>query len=245
MKDFIKLVLTAIVFWVLFFSAYSVYRTYAHYSPITICHKTESETNQYVQIIVNHNATGGHFDNEGTPLFGHEVDLLFQGEVSCPEPSATPTTSPVPTPTSTPVATSTPVPTSTPSSSPSATPTSTPSPEATKAPETADNGQRATTLPPYNPPVCSVALPKRPSFSFERLSPTLVGINWNEDNENTTHWSINYGYTYDSLIYGIPYLPLEARSIDIGSLEPNRHIWVQLGRWNSDSCLVLSPIIDP
>lgn len=53
---------------------------------VTICHATSSETNPYVRIVVDEHATAGHFDNNGTPESGHEDDLLFQGEVDCPQP---------------------------------------------------------------------------------------------------------------------------------------------------------------
>jgi hypothetical protein len=83
---------------------------------ITICHATSSSSNSYNRIVVSANATNGHFDNNGTPLSGHEDDLFFQGEVDCPSASATPTEAATPTPSGTST------PTSTPSSSPTATP---------------------------------------------------------------------------------------------------------------------------
>lgn len=52
---------------------------------ITICHATESETNPYVRIVVDENATNGHFDENGTPLAGHEEDFLFDGIHDCPK----------------------------------------------------------------------------------------------------------------------------------------------------------------
>lgn len=52
---------------------------------ITICHATGSEQNPYVEIHTSPNSTNGHFDNEGTPNEGHEDDLLFEGDVDCPE----------------------------------------------------------------------------------------------------------------------------------------------------------------
>ena len=53
---------------------------------VTICHATESEENPWTKIVVSENAIGGHFENQGTPLNGHEDDLLFSGDVDCPEP---------------------------------------------------------------------------------------------------------------------------------------------------------------
>lgn len=71
-------------------------------SKVTICHATSSTTNPYTQIVVSENAIGGHFENPGTPKAGHELDLLFQGEVACPggtNPTNTPTNTPTATPT--------------------------------------------------------------------------------------------------------------------------------------------------
>ena len=57
---------------------------------VTICHATSSESNPWVRIVTNENATSGHFDENGTPNAGHEEDLLFQGEVECPTPPVVP-----------------------------------------------------------------------------------------------------------------------------------------------------------
>lgn len=52
---------------------------------VTICHATMSETNPYVRIVVDEHAINGHFENNGTPLAGHEDDILLEGEVDCPD----------------------------------------------------------------------------------------------------------------------------------------------------------------
>jgi hypothetical protein len=67
---------------------------------VTICHATGSEKNPYVRTVVDEHATKGHFDNQGTPLAGHEDDILLQGDVECttpevPEEPETPTVPPV------------------------------------------------------------------------------------------------------------------------------------------------------
>lgn len=51
---------------------------------VTICHATSSDTNPWVRIVVDSHATAGHFDNNGTPLAGHEDDVLLVGDVDCP-----------------------------------------------------------------------------------------------------------------------------------------------------------------
>lgn len=94
---------------------------------VTICHATESETNPYVRIVVDRHAIGGHFDNQGNPLVGHEQDLLLEGEVDCPGGESQPT--PTPTVTDDPEATPT----------PTVEPTETPAPTATPTPSTNDD----------------------------------------------------------------------------------------------------------
>ncbi len=52
---------------------------------ITICHATSSETNPYNTLHVSENATAGHFDENGTQLAGHELDLLINDPTAeCP-----------------------------------------------------------------------------------------------------------------------------------------------------------------
>lgn len=52
----------------------------------TICHATSSEVNPWVRLVVNPNAFNGHFEENGTPLAGHEEDILLEGDVECPLP---------------------------------------------------------------------------------------------------------------------------------------------------------------
>jgi uncharacterized repeat protein (TIGR01451 family) len=53
---------------------------------VTICHATSSETNPYNTLHVSENSTSGHFDENGTQLAGHELDLLInQPDAECPE----------------------------------------------------------------------------------------------------------------------------------------------------------------
>lgn len=57
---------------------------------VTICHATSSEGNPWVRIVVAEQAQGGHFENNGTPLAGHEDDVLLEGDVACPGETVTP-----------------------------------------------------------------------------------------------------------------------------------------------------------
>src|SRR3990167_5429871 len=44
---------------------------------VVICHATGSESNPYVKIVVSSNALSGHFNNNGSPVNGHEDDILM------------------------------------------------------------------------------------------------------------------------------------------------------------------------
>lgn len=90
---------------------------------ITICHATSSETNPYVEITIacqalyGANGNAGHFDENGSPLNGHEDDFIPHEGESC-SPVASPTPTPTPTPSPTPNPSATPQPSATPSSTP-------------------------------------------------------------------------------------------------------------------------------
>lgn len=109
---------------------------------ITICHATSSAVNPYVTIHVDEHAENGHLDEHGTPLAGHEEDLVFAGVVACPGEqyiSPTPTRvlcSPTPSVEVTLTPTCSPLPTLTLTPSPTLTvsPTPTVQPTATNAP---------------------------------------------------------------------------------------------------------------
>ena len=51
---------------------------------VWLCHATSSETNPNTLNHVSRNALNGHFDENGTPLAGHEDDLLFEGDKDHP-----------------------------------------------------------------------------------------------------------------------------------------------------------------
>lgn len=115
---------------------------------VTICHATSSASNPYVQIIVDQHAIAGHFDNNGTPISGHEDDLLFQGQVACPAVAVTPSPSPSVAPSATPTGSSTPVATPSVISSPVSTPSpTTTQPGITQLPKAGANGLPIVAIP--------------------------------------------------------------------------------------------------
>ena len=98
--------------------------------------------------------------------------------------------------------------------------------------------------PEYKPTECTKGLPAKTSFTYERKDPTTVVIRWNSDGTNITHWGVSYGKTKDSLVYGIPTIAGEARSVEIGGLWDGV-IWIQLHGYNSGDCRVDSEVLDP
>lgn len=104
---------------------------------VTICHATSSETNPYNKLTISCNAVygangnAGHFDENGTPLAGHEEDVFADEHGLCPGESVevTPTPSPEPFPSESPTPEESPAPSPTiianlPSPTPSSSPTS-------------------------------------------------------------------------------------------------------------------------
>lgn len=195
--------------------------------------------------------------------------LLMLGVVSLVAPKAEATTicqifpwlpqcNPNPTPSPSPSPTLSPSPSPTPSVEPSPTPSEEPRVSPTPSPEvcvgTGANGQPCGWSPSYNPPeykpaVCTVSLPSKPSFTYQRdqIDPTIVHVWWpQEDDTNTTGWSLSWGYDKDNLPYGSGNkLPKEARSFDIGNLPPTSIVWIELARWNGNECVVYSDRLDP
>lgn len=95
------------------------------------------------------------------------------------------------------------------------------------------------------PPVCSKTLPNKPSFTFVPVYPNGLTMNWFENDENTTNWAISYGYSQENLDMGVPFLPIGARSYTIQGVDLNRHVWMQLHRFNTGECRVSSDVVDP
>jgi hypothetical protein len=56
---------------------------------VTICHAAgRAGTTHYIQITLSANGLNGHFDNNGTPKAGHELDFIVTADRPCPGPVA-------------------------------------------------------------------------------------------------------------------------------------------------------------
>jgi hypothetical protein len=77
---------------------------------------------------------------------------------------------------------------------------------------------------------------------FQRLSPTSVAFSfWGVTSDK---YSVNYGYTKDQLVYGIPYLPNTSTSFIIDSLAPSKTVWAIVTSYNGE-CATNSLPLDP
>lgn len=142
-----------------------------------------------------------------------------------------------------------PSPTPSPSPEPSATPD--PSPETQGCVDVTDDGQPCGWSPPvytppeYKPAECSRALPSPVTPQYDAISETEVRLTWEANDENTTHWSLSWGYDKDSLPYGALNIPREAREFTVGELSPSATKWFELSRWNGNECRNIGQRIDP
>ena len=153
-----------------------------------------------------------------------------------------------------------PQPTPSPSPSPSVEPTPTPipceqteegcgqeEPEATPTPIPLTQGAEGCSQdcsPSYNPPVCNGLYAEIPVFvHVDRVNSTEVKIQWASNNAD--RFALIYGYVDEgTLPYGIPSLNGDSREVNIGQLDPNRAVNVQLYAYRGE-CSVSSRIIHP
>ena len=97
--------------------------------------------------------------------------------------------------------------------------------------------------PSYNPPVCNGVPAEKPVFTgLSRVSPTEVKVSWY--GTNTEYYSLIYGYYGSDMVYGIPHINGDSFEVNIGQLEPNRAVNVQLFAYRNN-CSTSSDTVDP
>jgi hypothetical protein len=113
----------------------------------------------------------------------------------------------------------------------------TPSPEPTKTPDQPVTNNATPAGPPAHA-TCNI--------TFEAAEVWYSGdqFNWATSVENIDKFSIVYGKTPDSLIYGIDNIPADSRGIEINGRDGWSETWWQVWTWR-DSCAEKSEIIDP
>ena len=133
-----------------------------------------------------------------------------------------------------------------PTPSPSPTPTPDPTPDATPSAVPLTQGAEGCSQdcsPSYNPPVCNGVPAEKPVFTgLSRVSPTEVKVSWY--GTNTEYYSLIYGYYGGEMIYGIPHINGDSFEVNIGQLEPNRAVNVQLFAYRNN-CSTASETVDP
>lgn len=120
-------------------------------------------------------------------------------------------------------------------------PSPTPTPEST---ETAKVEPSQPSGGSYSPPVCNgVAAEPFKLWGFKVISPTSVEFKW-ENKQNLDYYSINYGYSENSLVYGVPNIDKSATSITLNGLQVGVPRWAQVTAYRN-SCSTLSNKLDP
>jgi hypothetical protein len=138
------------------------------------------------------------------------------------------TGTPCPTETVTPTPTATPEATVTPEVQPNTSVTNNPSTDTTEAPKGAS---------------CTVTFDAPKLQGFTVLGNGSVAFSW-WGVPNVDKYSIIYGYTPDSLIYGEDNIPASSTSITLNGLQPGNHVWAKVGAWRN-GCEEESNILDP
>lgn len=88
----------------------------------------------------------------------------------------------------------------------------------------------------YKPATCTVPIPPLPTNPQSTIHGKTLHITWTHDGTNITKWSLAYGYTPHSLLYGIPEIDKNAREVTIDGLDLTRHVWIQLTGYNTGTC---------
>lgn len=161
------------------------------------------------------------------------------GWESCVTPTTAPTTSPTPIcnvdhPQNCPT--------------PTVTPTTAVSPTPTSTPNTGGNGGGSTENGGNNPP--PVAQCVNDAFvgpvlvSFTDKGNGTVNFAWTEITGGINKYSIIYGYSPDSLVYGQDNIPGNVHDWDIHDLKVGSHVWAKVSAW-LNNCSVESNLFDP
>ena len=183
---------------------------------ITICHRTESEENPWVEITVDENAVETHLEHG---------DFLVDEEYVCPpedeeeEPTPTPTEEP----------------------EQEITPTSTP--EVVAEQPVASGG--GTGEVSNNPPVCNGVYATAPAWGAgERVDSDTVRFNWTVPTDQHDSQFIIYGDSPDNLIFSVQNIPAYASTWEVNGIYWQTHTFYKVGLWRG-SCTSFSNTFDP
>lgn len=206
---------------------------------ITVCHKTHSDTNPWVEQTINANELESHLANG---------DFVVNADHPCPPVAPSPTLG---QPTATPTPTKEPKCWEDEDCEPTVTPTVTPSPEASPSPtpiETQGPGNI-----PSNPSTDTTEAQGAATCNIAFSAPILDGFQADGNGSVTFSWwgvsnidkySITYGYSPDALIYGEDNIPSSSTSIELNGLIPGHNVWAQVQAWRN-GCEESSNLFDP
>ena len=204
--------------------------SFATFNPVvTICHYPPGNPNNPQTITIGLSALGTHLQH------GDSI-----GPCASPTPSPSPSVSPSPLPSPSP---SPIVECEEECNEPSPTPTPEATPEAVPSPGPGASGCSQDCHPDYHAPTCNGVYGDRPVITtFSRVTPTDVKIHWVGNNND--YFAVNYGYSADGLVYGIPHLDSSASEVDLNGVEANRNLFVQVTGFRGE-CSQQSEVIDP
>lgn len=126
----------------------------------------------------------------------------------------------------------------TPTVTPTSTPSAMPTPEVTSTPSTV-----AQPAPPPAAATCNIAFDNPLLYGFKLEGNGSVTFTW-FDAQSVDKFSIIYGYSPDSLIYGEDNIPSSSRSITLNGLTPGKSVFAIVGAWRN-RCEMESNILDP
>ncbi len=206
----------------------------AHGFHVTVCH-VPSNPDQTLSI--DFSALGGHL--------GHGDSI---GPCASPSPSPSPSPEVSPSPSVEPSPSPEPSPVPCEQTEEGCEPSPTPSPEPTvptvystpfSEPSTTENTN-------YAPKQCPNGDSFKPAIALggERVDSDTVLLQWIRSTDSVDNYSLIYGYSPDSLVYGIPNLPSTSSEVEVNGVD-SRHVWFQIIAERNNGCNARSNIIDP
>jgi len=97
--------------------------------------------------------------------------------------------------------------------------------------------------PTYNPPTCNGIYADKPVITgVGRIGSTEVVVNWATNNADKI--DISYGYVGGDLEFGATGLSGNARQLNIGNLQTDTPVNIQVIAWRGN-CSVVSEVVDP
>ncbi|MGH2611569.1 MAG: hypothetical protein ACRDFB_00800 [Rhabdochlamydiaceae bacterium] len=127
---------------------------------------------------------------------------------------------------------------------PTATPTPTRAPYATPTMSPAPTSTPNTDISKPGNPTCTI--PFKPAIlqGWSIPNPGSMTFSWWKSTDSVDKYSITYGYSPNSLLYGEDNIPNTSSSITLNDLIPGNSVWAQIQAWKN-GCEAGSNLLDP